>query len=174
MYPKAYIDFLAYFHGSRDYFECHEVLEEFWKQQENEGRDSIWVGLIQVSVALYHQRIGNFSGAYRTLKKGVHILESKKDWLDKLGLDSDRFIQLLQRRLAEIDNEQPYYSLNIPIADKALLETCQDRCKEMGSDWNSPSDLSNENLIFKHSLRDRTEVIQERRKQLKCRKTNRP
>ena len=25
-YPEAYIEYLTYYHGARDYFECHEVL----------------------------------------------------------------------------------------------------------------------------------------------------
>ena len=32
VYPEAYIEYLMYFHGNRDYFECHEVLEEYWKE----------------------------------------------------------------------------------------------------------------------------------------------
>ena len=27
-FPLKYIDFLVHFHGDRDYFECHEILEE--------------------------------------------------------------------------------------------------------------------------------------------------
>ncbi len=34
MYPNAYLDYLVYFHGHRDYFECHEVLEEYWKKDQ--------------------------------------------------------------------------------------------------------------------------------------------
>ncbi|MEH7501602.1 DUF309 domain-containing protein, partial [Neobacillus drentensis] len=29
MYPTEYIQFLAHFHGDRDYFECHELLEDY-------------------------------------------------------------------------------------------------------------------------------------------------
>ena len=31
MYPTEYIQFLIHFHGDYDYFECHEILEEYWK-----------------------------------------------------------------------------------------------------------------------------------------------
>ena len=34
-YPEAYTDYLCYFHGARDYFECHEVMEEYWKEHPN-------------------------------------------------------------------------------------------------------------------------------------------
>lgn len=52
LYPKAYIDYLVYFHGLRDYFECHEVLEEHWKKDDKAERKKYWVGLIQIAVAL--------------------------------------------------------------------------------------------------------------------------
>ncbi|PAD68333.1 hypothetical protein CHH83_14265, partial [Bacillus sp. 7586-K] len=32
MYDQEYIDFLVHFHCDRDYFECHEILEEHWKK----------------------------------------------------------------------------------------------------------------------------------------------
>ena len=30
-YPEAFISYLIEFHATRDYFECHELLEEYWK-----------------------------------------------------------------------------------------------------------------------------------------------
>lgn len=41
MYPEAYIEYLAEFHGSRDYFECHELLEEHWKKTLRENGNYI-------------------------------------------------------------------------------------------------------------------------------------
>lgn len=34
LYPTAYIKYLFHFHTDRDYFECHELLEEHWKQYD--------------------------------------------------------------------------------------------------------------------------------------------
>ncbi len=56
MYAKAYIEYLAHFHGTRDYFECHEVLEEHWKAVDPKNRSSVWVLLIQIAVSMYHAR----------------------------------------------------------------------------------------------------------------------
>lgn len=175
MYPEAYIDFLVHFHGSRDYFECHEILEEYWKQtNENERKKSVWVGLIQLSVALYHQRSGNMKGAYRILGKGLDIIEEKKDAIIKLGLDFEKLLILLRKRLKEIENCISYYSINLPIHDKKLLESAIHRCQLLGYTWNDKSDLSNTSLIKKHTLRDRQSVILEREKQLQLRKNKRP
>lgn len=174
MFPRAYKDYLIHFHGSRDYFECHEVLEEYWKEQEGKDRFSIWVGLIQIAVALYHQRIGNFKGAYRTLKKALNILDKRKEEAASLGLDYDQLTALLQQRLLEINDGKGYYSINLPIADKQLLTACINECNKLGLVWNEQSDLSNKALIYKHSLRDRSVVRNERELQLQLRKNNRP
>ncbi|HHW39431.1 MAG TPA: DUF309 domain-containing protein [Bacillales bacterium] len=175
MYPDAYIDFLVHFHGSRDYFECHEILEEYWKQtEENERKRSVWVGLIQISVALYHQRSGNMKGAYRILRKGLGIIEEKKEAIVKLGIDHELLLILLRKRLAEINDCISYYSINLPIHDQKLLATAIKRCQLLGYVWNEQSDLSNTSLVKKHALRDRHNVIQEREEQLQVRKSKRP
>ncbi|MCD2486520.1 DUF309 domain-containing protein, partial [Staphylococcus aureus] len=51
MYPKAYIDYLVEFHATRDYFECHEILEEYWKEDPPKKRKRYWVGFIELAVA---------------------------------------------------------------------------------------------------------------------------
>lgn len=173
MYPEAYIDFLVHFHGSRDYFECHEILEEYWKQtEENDRKKSVWVGLIQISVALYHHRTGNMRGAYRTLRKAINIIEEKKEAITKLGLEHEKLLTLLRNRLAELNGCDSYYSINLPIYDQKLLETAINRCHVLGFTWNEKSDLSKISLIKKHVLRNRDKVIQDREEQL--RKNNRP
>ncbi len=175
MYPDAYIDFLVHFHGSRDYFECHEILEEYWKQtKKNERKKSVFVGLIQISVALYHQRSGNMNGAYRILSKGLGILEEKKEAIVELGLNYEQLLILLRKRLAEINECISYYSINLPIDDQKLLETAISRCHLLGYTWSGKSDLSNTSLVKKHTLRDRSNVIQEREEQLHLRKSKRP
>ncbi|WP_205628902.1 DUF309 domain-containing protein, partial [Acinetobacter baumannii] len=52
LYPEALIDYLVYFHADRDFFECHEVLEDYWKSLPKEERSLFWVGLIQIAVGL--------------------------------------------------------------------------------------------------------------------------
>ncbi len=75
MYPTEYIQFLIHFHGDYDYFECHEILEEYWKTKPRGNRDDYLVGLIQVAVSLYHQRRTNWNGATKMMKSAITILE---------------------------------------------------------------------------------------------------
>ncbi|PLR76369.1 DUF309 domain-containing protein [Bacillus sp. V3-13] len=161
MYPKAYISYLAHFHGDRDYFECHEILEEYWKSINGE-KDSVWVGLILTAVSAYHHRRGNFSGAHKTLKKAISIFEPKRDQLAKLGLDDELLLENLNDVLTAIEDQEPYASFTLPISDKALIASCIQECEFKGMNWRSPSDLHDENLLHRHFLRDRTDVIEER------------
>lgn len=165
MFPKPYIEYLAHFHGSRDYFECHEILEEYWKEDPPGRRKQIWVGLIQVAVALYHQRRNNFGGAARMMQKAIRIIEREKRETGLLGLDPDSLLQILKEREIEILKQLPFADLDLPISDQHLLEECKNRCSRHGWSWKKSSDLANPGLIHRHTLRDRSEVIEERARQ---------
>jgi uncharacterized protein len=165
-YPHAYLQYLVYFHGNRDYFECHEVLEEYWKEVDPANRSSHWVGLIQIAVGLYHYRRNNVQGAGRMISKALSNLSDKKEELEKLGLESSALLHILEKALYDINEDVPYKSLDLPIKDRDLLKEAEELCREEGYTWCMPSDLSNKELIHRHSLRDRTPVITERLKAL--------
>ncbi|WP_100398481.1 DUF309 domain-containing protein [Bacillus sp. FJAT-44742] len=165
MYPNAYIEYLVYFHGPRDFFECHEVLEEHWKKDKKEERNPHWVGLIQVAVSLYHQRRNNFSGAIRMMASAINILSKEAENLKLLGLQYEELLQRLEQRLTDMYEYKDYEEFNLPIADLDLLAYCKQKSLEIGSLWGSDSDFENGMIIHKHTLRDRSEVIEERLKQ---------
>ncbi|UTW69789.1 DUF309 domain-containing protein [Anaerobacillus sp. HL2] len=165
MYPKPLIDYFIYFHCYRDYFECHEVLEEYWKEEGN--NNILWVGFIQLAVAMYHHRRGNFQGAKKVNTKLKKILEKEKEQLIFLGLDYHKFIQLLQEKQEEILHQKPYSSIVIPIAKETLQEECTKKTKELGVIWNQVNHDIRDEIIDKHKLRDRSDIIEERKKQLK-------
>ncbi len=64
VYPEAYVAFLHEFHTTRDYFECHEILEEYWKEDPPEQRKEYWVGLIQLAVL-----VSSKTGKWKRSKK---------------------------------------------------------------------------------------------------------
>lgn len=171
MYPKEYVQYLVHFHGDRDYFECHEILEDYWKQTDPGNKASVWVGLIQVAVSCYHHRRDNFKGAKRTLEKAVSIFFSQEQLLLSLGLNTELFSNLLKERLTMIEEEKPYHSFNLPISDPILLEACLKLSKQIGFLWGSASDMTNVNVVHRHKLRDRTSMIKEREQLLTEKKT---
>jgi len=166
VYPKEYIDYLIHFHGDRDYFECHEVLEEYWKKIDPQNKQSIWVGFILLAVSNYHHRRGNFAGAERTLHKSIQILNSNNNNLAKLGLDAKKLYKILGSRLYEISIGTRYSSYHFPIIDDTLITICEERCQQQGLSWCTNSDLMNEEIVHRHFRRDRSYVIQERLKAL--------
>lgn len=162
-YPEAYLKYLSYFHGPRDYFECHEVLEEYWKDHPDSPYRETWVGLIQVAVALYHQRRGNMRGAQKMISIAFRILRSAD--LSAIGIDGERFMLMIYGRLEQItaNPEAPFLDLNIPVADPKLIPFV--KSEESGS----PDPF----IVHKHMLRDRSDVIAARDAELQKRRTDR-
>jgi predicted metal-dependent hydrolase len=172
MYPKAYIDYLVHFHGDRDYFECHEVLEEHWKEDERGNRKIYWVAFIQIAVSLYHQRRNNFNGSLKMMRNALAILKNEGVAVTKLGLDHQKLLSVLDKRMKEIKDEQPYTSIFLPIKDKNLINECEKECHLRGLKWWNYSNLEDHYLLNKHTLRNRDEVIQERFKQKELKNKN--
>lgn len=84
----------------RDWFECHETVEDLWIGEVGETRD-FYQGVIQIAVALHHWRNGNFGGAVSLLKGGAGYLRRVADrclWVDVASLiaDSDRMRAVLE------------------------------------------------------------------------------
>ena len=59
----------------RDFFECHEVLEEVWLS-ESAADKAFYQGLIQVACSYHHYLRGNLSGARSLLERGSHKLRA--------------------------------------------------------------------------------------------------
>jgi len=77
--------------NNREWFECHETVEDLWIGSEGETRD-FFQGIIQIAVALHHWRNGNFGGAVSLLKGGSGYLRRVADdclWVDVAGLAAD-------------------------------------------------------------------------------------
>ncbi|WP_404329165.1 DUF309 domain-containing protein [Mesobacillus maritimus] len=170
MIPKAFIQYLVHFHGDRDYFECHEVLEEYWKEVDPGNKESIWVGFIQLAVSSYHYRRANFSGALRTHNKSAAILNNHPQKCTELGIDYPELMKLIEERKARVISHQPYRSIHLPIDNQDLLAQCLKECEKQNLVWGEVSDTLDKSLVNKHSMRDRTDVIIERKKAIEERK----
>jgi len=159
-YPKAYIEYLQHFHRTRDFFECHEVLEAYWKENPSSPYRLTWVGLIQVAVALYHERRGNLRGAQKMMSSAINLLNAEH--LTQLGMDAEKFLQRLKNRIASLQNAKKveYQNIDIPLLDPALEEHVKPAAAK---------DAVDPYYINKHLLRDRTEVIEARQAELRRR-----
>jgi len=142
---KAWIDYLIEFHFERDYFECHELLEERWKEDPKEERQLRWVALIQVAVGLYHYRRGNLSGASKLLTGALQKSEACLSDLEPLGLETTAFLALIRGLLRRIEAELPYESVDLPVAN-SVKEACLKRVPV----FSKPSDMENLAVVNRH------------------------
>ncbi|GGI45387.1 hypothetical protein GCM10008018_11820 [Paenibacillus marchantiophytorum] len=123
-YDRLYVAYLYYFNDQRDYFECHEVMEELWLE---EGRSPLYQGLLQVAVGLYHHANGNVSGSIKLFSAGLDKLAPYP--ADSLGINLGQLIQDSQAYLAKLlrFETEPFapYDLDIRIMDEELEQLLQ-------------------------------------------------
>ncbi|WP_167746974.1 DUF309 domain-containing protein [Cohnella luojiensis] len=165
-YPEEYIHYLAEYNGSRDYFECHEIMEEYWKEHPESEFKTSWLALIRIPVCLYHARRGNWTGAVKLMGKAAEEAEALQ--FDKLGLDGARLVEELRRAAKEWrDPGARYADIELPITDGELLEAAKERCKELGYRWGIPGLEAGDDVIHRHRTRDRSEVVLARKESAK-------
>ncbi|MFC5700002.1 DUF309 domain-containing protein [Cohnella faecalis] len=162
IYPAPYLAYLSEYHGSRDYFECHEIMEEYWKERTGDPYSGCWLVFIRIAVACYHARRSNWSGALKMLNKAAAEIEPER--MDELGLDGRRLSAMVHERAAEWADEdnRSYSDLDFPFADSSLEEECKRICERKGWKWRRDDHLSEDDLVHRHSRRDRSDVIEAR------------
>ncbi len=104
---------------SRDYYTCHDLLEDLWLE---EGREPFYQGLLQVAVSCYHYNQGNRSGAIKLMQLAIQKLSFYPD--DWQGIKVDKIIHDAKNYLNTLvhSNDQMPTGLSIEIWDKQLLE----------------------------------------------------
>lgn len=130
-YDARYVAFLHLFNVERDYFECHEVMEELWL---DEARDPFWQGLLQVAVALFHARNDNVGGAVKLMTQALDKLSwdpGREAGIDlaKLREDGERYLSRLKHWHGA---PFPFEPMAITVTDPVLAEavlTCQGQGK---------------------------------------------
>lgn len=118
-YEPLYVAFIVYFNRDRDYFECHEVLEELWLKLDKEP---LFKGLLQVAVGLYHFRNGNVTGGRKMLHSATQRLAPYPS--DSLGIDLGRLRNEAAFYADALDDYSThpfdYYDLSIKVCDPNL------------------------------------------------------
>lgn len=118
MADARYQAFVAHFNGDRDYFECHELLEEMWLE---EGRSLLLQGLLQAAVGLHHWSNDNRSGARKLMeaaraKLAVFGAEALGLNLDQLRGDLNSSIEELTQR----PDDAPFRPFLLRVVDEEL------------------------------------------------------
>ncbi len=163
------VDYLAYFHGNRDYFHCHDILEEYWKTIKPIDKKSPYVAFIQLAVGSYHYRAGNLPGANKMLSNAKRISLCQQSAITALGIDSVALIDLLTELITDLEHGLPFQDRNIPISNPSLLSAAKKHCQALTMPWKVDS-APTEAIRLKHRLRDRSEVIEARLQQLQLKR----
>lgn len=165
LFHPLFVDYCAYFNGNEDYFECHEVLEEYWKEIAPKEKEHVLVGYIQIATGLYHWRRGNSVGAYRILNKARKIIlhNSKSIFTEFIALDE--LLVQIDNALVQINADKSFSSFLFPLTNLELKSLVSERIKQ----------LPHENsayIINKHMLRDRSSILREREENKKKKAEN--
>ena len=113
--------------NSRQFFACHETLEELWKEDASPARQ-VYQGILQVGVAFHHVRVTRrWRGAVRMLMSGTDFLApylaKPDDWPQPLRSVPPDLARLHADALRALAHLQ---ALN-PTADYAALAARQGR-----------------------------------------------
>ncbi len=84
----------------REFFECHEYLEDAWMEEPGRVR-FLYQGILQVGVGFYHQQNGNWRGATSLLRNGTQRLKEFEP--ETLGIDVAKLVRESERCLAELE-----------------------------------------------------------------------
>lgn len=135
MGDERYLAFISYFNRERDYFECHEVMEELWLE---EGRHPLLQGLLQAAVGLHHWHNDNFTGAVKLTEAGLAKLSAYADVV--LGLDVARLRGEMETTLALLSDrpaDAPFRAYELVVTDERLAEAVaaweREREREQGA-----------------------------------------
>jgi len=101
VYEPLYLAGVVLF-NDREFFECHEVLEDLWNECPNDDR-RFYQGVLQAAVALHHFTNGNLRGC-------VKLFYSARDYMGRYpnpykGLDREKFWHDMSLCFAEVFRE---------------------------------------------------------------------
>ncbi|MGI2327101.1 DUF309 domain-containing protein [Planococcus sp. YIM B11945] len=152
LHHPLFIQFIINFNTEQDYFECHEVGEEYWKSLAPKNKTHPLTGWIQMAVGMYHWRRSNYPGALRSFIRAKAKLADAGIWTE--AFDRDELIRLLTVSIDAVTDRKPFFSYTIPITSQEMTEVVH---AYEASHPASPQDPYY--LMHKHRLRDRSSII---------------
>ncbi|MBT2582009.1 DUF309 domain-containing protein [Planococcus sp. ISL-109] len=156
MHPLTHPLFLQYiihFNEERDFFECHEVGEEYWKEIAPKDKTHPLTGWIQLAVGMYHWRRSNYPGALRSFIRAKAKLAEASIWTE--GFDHSELIDLLTDSIQGVTDRHPYENRELPLLPGELIRAVEQQKQQ----YLSPG-YDDYYIMHKHRLRDRTEIIE--------------
>lgn len=154
-----FVNFVVYFNQNQDYFECHEVLEEYWKSLPNRDKKHPLTAYILLATGMYHWRRGNFSGATRTIRKSLDKFKTfaEQSYINRHEIDVHRLVEDVQHVADRLENALPFQPFLIVVHSSKLAMLIAEASREL-----ELLPLGSNAVIHKHMLRDRSDILLER------------
>lgn len=105
----------------REFFACHDVLEELWSETLGPERE-FYQGLIHAAVALFHFGEGNLGGARKMYGSAVRYLAPYRPCFS--SVDLDRFLTQLQACFEQLLQPHEVYPAGL-VLDDTLIPTIE-------------------------------------------------
>ena len=151
---QRWIDYCFEFHVTRDYYACHDYLEDWWFELGNPQNHPL-MAFIQLAVALYHYRANNLNGARILLEKALPIFEANTDNLKDYGIDVSHLFETIEDLQADVRHQRSFKDINLKFTDENLETLLFGYAKEKGLILYQASDMNNLHLIHKHKFKHR-------------------
>lgn len=156
-----FVQFLKEFNDTHDYFECHELLEDYWKEVSPATKNHPLTALILLSTSMYHWRRGNMTGAIKTMKGSIERLKETLPSCYYETINYDKLMQDATHSINLMKEKNPFQQFTIELINEQL--------QQLVDAIESPSSNDLHFLTHKHMLRDRSEILKERETQKKRR-----
>ncbi len=147
-----FVQFMVYFNDNQDYFECHEVLEEYWKSIPASDKNHPLATYILLATGMYHWRRGNFAGAIRTLRKVENKLPTFSAYYAG-EIDFQQLVTDVHYTVERVEKEFPFESFSFIITSPSLQAHI-----ELAQQSMILLPFGSESVIHKHMLRDRSDI----------------
>lgn len=161
-FHPSFVHFLKEFNDTHDYFECHEILEDYWKEVAPKQKIHPLAAFILLSTSMYHWRRGNIAGAIKTMNTSMKRLKETYESIYYEPINLSKLLQDMAYSITLMMENQTFKQFTIEITDNHLLFLVNK--KEIAT----TDDLHF--LTHKHMLRDRSEIHIERERQKEMRK----
>lgn len=125
LFHPLFTQFITYFNEHEDYFECHEVLEEYWKEIAPRDKTHPLTAWILLATGMYHWRRGNFSGAKRSLTKSFDRIQLDGDSAFFEGIQFQPVIKHIQHAIEFVHQEQSFEAFQIQITSPELQDAIE-------------------------------------------------
>lgn len=160
-FHTSFVAFLKQFNETFDYFECHELLEDYWKEISPRHKNHALTSLILLATSMYHWRRGNLTGAIKTMRTSMKRMDITKDSPFFENFNYQKLTENMKDALHLMTSSQKFQGFTIEITNPSL----QSQVSQLHIETNEDPYF----LIHKHMLRDRSEILEQREREKKKR-----